>query len=622
MVMEVTPEPEGHGNQPPGSYDLSPRVHMEMSDKDDGTLAAITPYLPIIYVRGFAGGTSGIDKAVDDPFYGFNEGSTHVRLGAHGNPRFHQFESPLLRLIVDHGYELRVGGNQGALLREATDHTLSPKTIWVYRFYDRSASTFDRTTAAHERSAAIHEEAPGPFKIEDAASGLVEYIDTVLAKTKDANQVYLVAHSMGGLVCRSAIQRFMYNPDQTPTPEHVEEGEGSAPNPADRSRAWKRLLPWTSGTEPQRRSEKGFNGQARTLSPPQRKKVPSGKVPPPFPISKVVTYGTPHGGIDIDLGGPIGNWLIETFGPGGSDIFKEPRMREYLCPEGKEEFEPDDGWDSRVAYFSTLPAERFLSLVGTNPGDYEAALGWSSRAVGVKSDGLVQIRNAYVKGSNRAYIHRSHSGRYGLVNSEEGYQNLQRFLFGNLKVALSLSNLDLDTSDGTVWQADVALAIREVPVLMHYQSARTHCPVILNEENRDTPLNPVPLVTAFLLPKENSEGPRRYTLDLRVFAVREKNEFLIFGSHLEQVADWQDTLVMDVFTNPDGTVGKVLYQWNSTIRGTIARAKTLDKQLAWEPAPDSTSAAPSWSAQIELPKMAREVLGPKSKIGVGVAQWL
>jgi hypothetical protein len=52
----------------------------------------MTQFLPIIYVRGFAGGTRGIDKAVDDPFYGFNEGSTHVRIGAHGNARFYQFE--------------------------------------------------------------------------------------------------------------------------------------------------------------------------------------------------------------------------------------------------------------------------------------------------------------------------------------------------------------------------------------------------------------------------------------------------------------------------------------------------------------------------------------------------
>lgn len=581
----------------------------------------MTQYLPIIYVRGFAGGATGIDRAVDDPFYGFNEGSTHVRLGAHGDPRFHQFESPLLRLMLDHKYELRVDGNQGSVIRNAGKDELSPKTIWVYRFYDRSASTFDPKAATLERSAAVHEESPGPFKIESAAEGLVKYIDAVLDKTKDADQVYLVAHSMGGLVCRSAIQRFMHDPHRTPTPEQIEEGEGAAPDPSDRGGFWRTLLPWRSRTKPRQSGEEGARGQELASRPDRRKEVSSGKVPPPFPVSKVVTYGTPHGGIDIDLGGPIGDWIIETFGPNGSDIFKERRMREYLCPKGQENFEPKKGWDSRVPYFSALPAERFLSLVGTNPGDYEVAFGWSSRAVGVKSDGLVQIRNAYVKGSNRAYIHRSHSGRYGLVNSEEGYQNLQRFLFGNLKVTLNLSDLDLDTTDDTIWQADVALAIREVPVLMHYQSTRTHCPVILNEENRDTPLRPVPLVTAFLMPKEKFEGPRRYTLDLRVYAIRESKGFILFGSHLEQVADWQDTLVMDVYANEDGSIGKALYQWNSELPGAIARKDVLDDELSWQLARDNIPEAASWVARIKLPNMAREVLGPEANIGVGIAQW-
>jgi hypothetical protein len=31
-------------------------------------------------------------------------------------------------------------------------------------------------------------------------------------------------------------------------------------------------------------------------------------------------------------------------------------------------------------------------------------------------------------------VHRSHSGHYGIVNSEEGYQNLVRFLFGDVRV--------------------------------------------------------------------------------------------------------------------------------------------------------------------------------------------
>jgi hypothetical protein len=46
--------------------------------------------LPIIYVRGFSGGQGGINSTVDDPFYGFNEGSTHIRVGAKGQPRFHE----------------------------------------------------------------------------------------------------------------------------------------------------------------------------------------------------------------------------------------------------------------------------------------------------------------------------------------------------------------------------------------------------------------------------------------------------------------------------------------------------------------------------------------------------
>jgi hypothetical protein len=35
--------------------------------------------------------------------------------------------------------------------------------------------------------------------------------------------------------------------------------------------------------------------------------------------------------------------------------------------------------------------------------------------------------------SPRAYVHRSHSGQYGIVNSEEGFQNLTRFLFGSVR---------------------------------------------------------------------------------------------------------------------------------------------------------------------------------------------
>ena len=61
-------------------------------------------------------------------------------------------------------------------------------------------------------------------------------------------------------------------------------------------------------------------------------------------------------------------------------------------------------------------------------------MGLSRRLAGEMSDGLVKIENATVSGAPRAFAFRSHSGPYGVVNSEEGYQNLVRFLFGDMRV--------------------------------------------------------------------------------------------------------------------------------------------------------------------------------------------
>jgi len=60
--------------------------------------------LPIIYVRGYAGTQREVESTVDDPFYGFNLGSTHIRLNERGDASFFAFESPLVRLMSDHTY--------------------------------------------------------------------------------------------------------------------------------------------------------------------------------------------------------------------------------------------------------------------------------------------------------------------------------------------------------------------------------------------------------------------------------------------------------------------------------------------------------------------------------------
>lgn len=149
-------------------------------------------------------------------------------------------------------------------------------------------------------------------------------------------------------------------------------------------------------------------------------------------VDKVFTYATPHNGIEFEI---IGNV------PGFFDInsvtnFNRDRMTAYLAlPEGTERVNTLNG---------AFNPDRAFCLVGTNAKDYTVAAGWSSRVVGPFSDGLVRINNAVLSGSDkagapprlspRAYVHRSHSGYYGIVNSEEGYQNLTRFLFGDVRV--------------------------------------------------------------------------------------------------------------------------------------------------------------------------------------------
>jgi hypothetical protein len=84
------------------------------------------------------------------------------------------------------------------------------------------------------------------------------------------------------------------------------------------------------------------------------------------------------------------------------------------------------------------------------------------------SDGLVMIANAAVREAPRAFIHRSHSGHYGIVNSEEGYQNLRRFLFGNVRVDVTLLADAITLPPAVQKEADKG---RDVRAAYHIDSA-------------------------------------------------------------------------------------------------------------------------------------------------------
>ncbi len=306
-------------------------------------------YWPIVYVRGFAFPDAEKEETVATPYMGFNLGSTKLRQAWSGKIYRHIFESPLVRLMKDHGYQDIYQDGQEYL------GPLPERPVAIYRYYES-----DWEEAGLQGDGII-----ATPTMKQMAEGLGDFILNLRdrycethAVSREKFRVYLVAHSMGGLISRCLLQ----------------------------NKKW--------GKEEARKA-----------------------------VDKVFTYGTPHNGIEI---GPVNvsRYLLgDEIG-----IFDRDNMRIYL--------DIDSGPVNSLG--DTFPVERFFSLVGTNAKDYKVAGGLSSLATGSSGDGLVKMENAYVLGGPRAHVHRSHSGEFGIVNSEAGYQNLVRFLFGDIHVSGTL----------------------------------------------------------------------------------------------------------------------------------------------------------------------------------------
>ncbi|WP_028046409.1 triacylglycerol lipase [Cellulomonas sp. URHE0023] len=508
--------------------------------------------LPVIYVRGYAGGPSGIDEAVDDPFYGFNVGSVQVRVDGGDRPVFHQFESPLLRLMIDHDYRLLVQGNQLSYLTEQEPGTVPAASIWVHRFYDEFAPNVTRD--------------PNAFSLQRAAESLFTLVKLVRRQT-GAPRVFLVAHSMGGLVVRSMIQRTI--PDDP---------------------------------------DVGGRPDAATAF-----------------VDRVFTYATPHGGIEFAVGFGALERLRDT-GVAGADIFGPERMHEYLTWSGSRD--PAEPFDATRMPDDGFPKDRLFCLVGTNAEDYPVARGLSSRVVGPRSDGLVQIDNASVQGAPRALVHRSHSGRFGIVNSEEGYQNLRRFLFGDVEVRADLTDCRLPGTpdDDTDWQLEIALSIRGLPVVLHEQTAAHLCPIQIEKPvSEDVPSTPVPVVRTYLStavrrPSDAATGQQsptmRHVLQLRLVSLRKKGGLLTFLDHLESTADWSDVLVVDIAFEP-GAPPKSWAVWNSAIPGAIS--DWVPDPAVNPPLQDEDAASGRWVVRVPVPPSARELLGAQASVTIEVS---
>jgi hypothetical protein len=487
---------------------------------------AVHPFHPIIYVRGFAATQGEIEDTVADPYMGFNIGSTKSRVAWTGDVRRFYFESPLVRLMGDHGYEDVFVDGDDLIAAEHNSMAVPYKCIVIYRYYDLASKDFG--------------DGKGTPPIEQFAIGLGNLIDRLREKvcSNPKNsvmpadfKVHLVAHSMGGLVCRAFLQNKKF------------------------------------GSETARKS-----------------------------VDKLFTYATPHNGIDMRIVRNVPGWL--SFG----DInnFNRERMAGYLdLPTG-----------AAVSTVKGFPPERIFILVATNCRDYAVAGGLSAWAAGDASDGLVRIENATTHGpgadgaditSPRAFVHRSHSGQYGVVNSEEGYQNLTRFLFGGMRVdgILDIEDISLPAEVQTLldkgdkvnasYQFEVVASVRGCQWQMTRREARENSaifrtykelfPEIAGDKNIRSPH----LFSVFLDPNKSvkTSGSVSFAFDLKVLVPDYVVDGAIFlKRHYEGGYIYRDLIIIEAFRDKNAESGWKI-KWGSQDDnpgkpGILARTESLD----------------------------------------------
>lgn len=465
---------------------------------------AAHPFHPIIYVRGFAATQGEIDETVADPYMGFNIGSAKARVAWTGDVRRYYFESPLVRLMGDHKYEDVFVDGDDLVAAEHNQHAVPYRCIVIYRYYDDASTDFGSGKTP---------------PVEHFAKGLDRLILRLRDKVcgnKNNNvapadfRVHLVAHSMGGLICRA----FLQNPKLGSTASRAA-------------------------------------------------------------VDKVFTYATPHNGIDMRIVRNVPGWLTL----GDINNFNRDRIAQYLnLPKG-----PD------VSVVRNFPPEKVFNLVGTNARDYTAAHGISSWAAGDASDGLVRIDNATTHGpgedgadvtSPRAFVHRSHSGHYGIVNSEEGYQNLTRFLFGDMRVdgILDIDDITLPVEVQKVldqgkavrasYQFEIAVSVRGCQWQMTRREKRENSAIFRSyaqlfpgkdHTNRPPDRSASPhLFSVFLDSSKSVKASRSvsFAFDLKVLVPDyEVNGALFLKRHYEGGHIYRELILVEAFRDSDAPGG-------------------------------------------------------------------
>jgi hypothetical protein len=259
----------------------------------------------------------------------------------------------------------------------------------------------------------------------------------------------------------------------------------------------------------------------------------------------------------------------------------------------------------KYARVDLLPEQRFSSrrvfcMVGTNRMDYEVAAGISRTFVGHGSDGLVRIDNATLRGLNadgsvgepcaKAFAYRSHSGPFGIVNSEEAFQNLTRFFFGDVRVDLWLDIEDIRLPAAVQAEADAGKnvnALYQVEVLasprgkLWFLTRRTaeedSVACVAHADWKDQRSN---YLSSVFLANRARVNPRRrslaYGMTLGVKVPDYEIERRLWANeHYEGGYLFRDSIILEMVPPRSDKEGwKVKYAWQGA--GVAAAENTLD----------------------------------------------
>jgi hypothetical protein len=462
-------------------------------------------FYPIVYVRGFAATAGEREETFYDTYYGFAATAVEKRNTTKKDNFLYPivFEGQLIRLLKEYGYVDAANGGLKLALSNSSGAMQDPtRSLWISRFYDRdvmSEKVRPIEEHAEELRRLICEEIPNQFS-------KLEGVKVDLGENNQDYKVILIAHSMGGLVCRCLIQNLLPN---------YKDGSASDKDP----KRW---------------------------------------------IHRFVTIGTPHNGIELSA---IPDFLEELIMSKGNvvnaAIFKEERMREYLKlgKKGAKGANPDLHSLNRK-----FPEGRCLCIIGSDHDSYMAA----KKMTGNHSDGLVKQSNAYIKGAYGANVHRAHSGRRGIVNSFETYENIRRFLFGDTRVKLWLENVTLLSSRPTenikdFYDIEFSLSVRGTGVFLH-QRKQNPCENAMRFDGDEFPLAKVHLHTGFMDTKLRplDEKFSHFLLAFRVAQHRVQEGFFFDNQYPERTIYSESLEVRVNLTTAHGaSTPTVEYRWLS-----------------------------------------------------------